>query len=119
MNDSIFRRDRSYGFVSPAAQRPAQVLDASRAFVPEPPAAMPLGPLDHVPVQPVRAGGGGDSLTDVGYAAALVKTWGITRAMKIATAEGRLSAARLLAAAITTAWSNAEALDGFRSQGLL
>ncbi len=93
MNDSIFRRDTGAGSVSLAAQLALRASDASRAFVPEPPASPPLGPPAHVP-SPQAGRGEGDSssaypMSAIGYAQYLIDLYGQDRAVGIIGAEAR------------------------------
>jgi len=87
MNDSIFRRDRGAGSVSLAAQLAMRATDASRAFVPEPPASPPLGPPVHVPCSSASRSEG--DFSAVSYARYLIALYGPERAVSIIGAEAR------------------------------
>jgi uncharacterized membrane protein len=111
MNDTIFRRDR-ISSVPPAAQLSLRLQDASRAFLPEPP-AQPLA----APVVPAQQASGGEG--DASYAQNLVRVWGPTRAINIARAEGRVAAAELIQQAVEDTVAMAVTLAEAREAGLL
>lgn len=96
----IFCRDQisRISSVPPAALQQFLASVASRAPVPEPPAAMPLGRPDHVPAGALGNSGGAQSAAI--YAHELVRNFGPSRAVHIARAEGRLDAELLIKRAV-------------------